>query len=273
MGISDLANSDFTGRGTWSLVSQPAGANAGVGATVYIYVSIRANVTNMTVPGDYVFQVNITNPGHPDLTAQIICTVNNATSAPIISSITASPPSLTLPTSVTQLSAMTSGSTNQPLRHWWAVTTTPAGAHPLFNHQGTTNTSVSNLVLPGSLSEHIYSCVLSMTFMRRPKTETITVSPAPGSPGHHQRRHRFRDQVSLPYVLLATAGNSPTRFQCERFCRPELTFSNEVISGQPSIVGSYNIQLLAPANARRRPDQHKSRMTAVRAAVAGLPAR
>ena len=68
-GISDLANSDFTGRGTWSIVSQPAGANAGIsGGTVYIFVSIRANVTNMTVPGDYVFQLIVTNPAPPNLT-------------------------------------------------------------------------------------------------------------------------------------------------------------------------------------------------------------
>ena len=64
-GISDLENSDFTGRGTWSLVSEPAGANAGVSSTTYIYVSLRANVTNMTVTGDYIFQINVTNPGNP----------------------------------------------------------------------------------------------------------------------------------------------------------------------------------------------------------------
>ncbi len=175
VGISDLANSDFTGRGLWSLVSQPAGANVALGSTTYIYVSIRANVSGMTVPGDYVFQVNITNPGQPDLTAQIICTVNNATSRPVISSITASPASMTtLPTSATQLSAVTSGSTNQPLRHWWAVKTTPTGAHPLFNHQGTTNTSVSNLVLPGTYTFTLRAFDdLHMTT----QDKTVTVGP------------------------------------------------------------------------------------------------
>jgi hypothetical protein len=118
VGISDLANSDFTGRGQWSVVSQPAGANVTLGSTTYIYVSIRANVSGMTVPGDYTFQVNVTNPGHPDLTAQVICTVKPASASPVISSITPSPASLTLPVSTSLLSAVTSGSTNQPLRHW-----------------------------------------------------------------------------------------------------------------------------------------------------------
>jgi len=93
------------------VVSQPAGASVTLSGTTYIYASVRANVSGMTTPGNYVFQVNVTNPGHPDLTAQIICTVNNATSAPVISSITASPTSMTLPTSATQLMAITSGST------------------------------------------------------------------------------------------------------------------------------------------------------------------
>jgi hypothetical protein len=36
VGIGDLANSDFTGRGQWSVVSQPAGASVTLGATTYI---------------------------------------------------------------------------------------------------------------------------------------------------------------------------------------------------------------------------------------------
>ena len=147
----DLANSDFTGHGTWSIVSQPAGASAALsGGTIYIFVSIRANVTNMTVPGDYVFQLVVTNPAPPNLTNQIICTVHPASSAPVISSLTATPASVTLPTNMVYLSAITSGSTNQPLRHWWAVKTIPAGAKPLFDHQGATNTSVGNLNLSGN---------------------------------------------------------------------------------------------------------------------------
>ena len=142
-------------------------------------MSLRANVTNMTVPGDYVFQINVTNPGHPDLTAQIICTVNPASSPPVISSITATPPSVTLPANSIQLSAITSGSTNQPLRHWWAVKTVPAGAQPQFDHQGATNTTVSNLNLPGNYTFTLRAFDdLHMTT----QDKTITVSAAPGAP-------------------------------------------------------------------------------------------
>jgi len=238
VGIADLANSDFTGRGQWSVVSQPAGASVTLGSTTYIYVSIRANVSGMTVPGDYVFQVNVTNPGHPDLVAQIICTVNNATSAPVISSITASPPSMTLPTNTSQLLAITSGSTNQPLRHWWAVKTTPAGAHPLFNHQGTTNTSVGNLLLPGTYTFTLRAFDdLHMTT----QDKTLTVTAAPGAP---VITSAATDSViaGTPYSYAIAANNSPTGFNVSGL-PSGLTLSNGVISGIPSIAGSYNIQL------------------------------
>jgi hypothetical protein len=240
VGIADLANSDFTGRGQWSVVSQPAGASVTLSSTTYIYVSIRADVSGMTVPGDYVFQVNVTNPGHPDLTAQIICTVHDATSAPVISSITALPASITLPASVTQLSAVTSGSTNQPLRHWWAVKTTPAGAHPLFNHQGTTNTSVSNLVLPGSYTFTLRAFDdLHMTT----QDKTVTVSPAPGAP---VITSAAADSVivGLPYSYALAATNGPVSFSAAGL-PAGLTFGNGTISGTPLIAGTYNIQLNA----------------------------
>jgi hypothetical protein len=150
VGISDIANSNFTGSGQWSLVSQPLGAHVTLSPTTYIYVSIRAQVSGMTVPGDYVFQVNVTNPGHPDLTAQVMCTVHPASSGPIIGSVTCSPATLTLPGSTSQLSAVTSDLAGQLLRHWWAVKAAPAGAHPDFDHQGLATTNVSNLVVPGT---------------------------------------------------------------------------------------------------------------------------
>lgn len=239
-GISDLANSDFTGRGTWSLVSQPPGANAGVGPTTYIFVSLRANVTNMTVPGDYLFQINVTNPGHPDLTAQILCTVNNATTPPVISSITATPPSLALPASSLQLLAVTSGSTNQPLRHWWEVKTVPTGGHPIFSHQGTTNTTVSNLVLPGSYTFTLRAFDdLHMTT----QDKTFTVSGQPGAP---VITSATADSViaGLPYSYTIAASGSPTSFSVSGL-PAGLTFSNGVISGSVPIAGSYNIELSA----------------------------
>jgi hypothetical protein len=239
-GISDLANSDFTGRGQWTLVSQPAGANAGVSSTTYIYVSLRANVTNMTVPGDYLFQINVTNTGQPDLVARILCTVHPPSSAPLISSITASPPSLTLPASTLQLSAVTSGSTNQPLRHWWAVKAAPAGARPLFDHQGTTNTSVSNLVIPGSYTFTLRAFDdLHMTT----QDKTISVSATPGAPIITSAA-TASVVVDMPFAYAVAASASPTTFDATGL-PPGLTFTNGTISGTPAMVGTYNVQLSA----------------------------
>jgi hypothetical protein len=239
-GIADLANSSFTGRGTWSLVSQPSGANAGVTSTTYIFVSLRANVTNMTLPGDYLFQINVTNPGHPDLTAQIRCTVNPSSSPPVISSIAASPTTVTLPTNSIHLSALTSGSTNQPLRHWWAIKATPAGAKPLFDHQGGTNTTVSNLNLPGNYTFTLRAFDdLHMTTLDK----TLTVAAAPGAPVINSAP-AASVIAGAPFTYQITATGNPTGFRALNLA-PGLAFSNGVISGMAAIVGTYNIQLAA----------------------------
>ena len=240
-GISDLANSDFTGRGTWSIVSQPPGASADIsGGTVYIFVSIRANVTNMTVPGDYVFQLIVTDPASPNLTNQIICTVKPSSSAPVISSLTATPASVTLPTNAIQLSAMTSGSTNQPLRHWWAIKAIPGGAHPQFDHQGATNTAVGNLNLPGNYTFTLRAFDdIHMTTLDK----TISVSAAPGAPVITSAA-AASVIVGTPFTYTIAASGSPVGFGATNLPLG-LTFSSGVISGTPSIVGTYNIQISA----------------------------
>jgi hypothetical protein len=242
-GISDLTNSSFNGRGTWSLVSQPAGANAGVDSTVYIFVSLRANATNMTVPGDYVFRLVVTNSAPPNLTNQIICTVKPASSAPVISSITAMPASVTLPVNSLQLSAITSGSTNQPLRHWWEIKTIPAGAKPQFDHQGSTNTTVSNLNLPGS---YTFTLRAFDDLHMSTQDKTVTVSAAPGAPVINSAA-AASVIVNAAFNYTITASGSPTGFNATSL-PPGLTCGNGVISGTPTVVGTYDIQLAA-ANA------------------------
>jgi hypothetical protein len=243
VGIADLANSDFTGRGQWSVVSQPAGASVTLGSTIYIYVSIRANVSGMTVPGDYTYQVNVTNPGHPDLTARVICTVKPASASPLISSITPSPASLTLPLSASQLSAVTSGSTNQPLRHWWVVKTAPAGAKPAFAHQGLPSTTVSNLVIPGSYTFTLRAFDdLHMTN----KDIALSVNPAPGAPIISSAASASVI-AGTPFTYTITASGSPGSFNATGL-PPGLALSNAVISGTPVTIGTCNIQLSA-ANA------------------------
>jgi hypothetical protein len=148
-GISTLSGNNLAGQGTWSLVSQPAGANAIVDSTIYIFVSFRATVTNMTVPGDYVFRVNVINPGLPDLTQEIICTVHPASSPPVINAIIPAPAVITLPASSTILTALTSDPDLDLLRHWWAVVAAPPGAYPQFDYQCRPVTNVSGLTVPG----------------------------------------------------------------------------------------------------------------------------
>ena len=241
VGISDLANSDFTGRGTWTLVSQPASANAGIsGGTVYIFVSLRANVTNMVVPGDYLFQVNVTNPGHSDLTNQIICTVKPASSAPGITNITASANSIILPNNSVQLSAITGGSTNQPLRHWWYVKTVPAGAKPIFDHQGATNTTVGNLNLPGS---YTFTLRAFDDLHETTLDKTITVNAAPGAPVINSSAVA-RVIVGTSFSYTIAASGSPNGFSATNL-PSGLTFTNGIISGTPQSVGTYNLQLAA----------------------------
>ena len=151
IGIGDLAGSNFTGRGKWVLVSQPPGGNAKVDTTIYIYVSIRAQVSNMTVPGDYVFRCNIkNNPGLPDLIENLICSVHPQSSGPVIESVMAIPATIILPADSVQLSAVTSDPQGQLLRHWWYIKSVPTGAHPAFDHQGLPNSTVSNLTTPGA---------------------------------------------------------------------------------------------------------------------------
>jgi hypothetical protein len=239
-GISDLANSDFTGHGTWSLVSQPGSANAGVSSTTYIYVSLLANVTNMTVPGDYLFQINVTNPGRADLTAQILCTVNPASSPPVVSSITATPANLTLPTNALQLLAVTSGSTNQPLRHWWAIKSVPAGAEPRFDHQGTTNTTVSNLNLPGS---YTFTLRVFDDLHMTTQDKTFSVSAVPGAPVITSAA-AASVIAGAPFTYPITANGSPLWLGATHL-PAGLTCTNGTIFGVVSTVGTYNILLLA----------------------------
>ena len=244
VGISDLANSDFTGRGQWSVVSKPAGAtNLLLGGTYYIYISIRSDVTGMTVPGDYLFQLDVTNPGHSNLTAQILCTVRNASAAPTINSITATPPGLTLPVSQSQLLADTSDSLGNLLRHWWVVKTTPGGAKPVFDHQGSTNTAVRNLVLPGNYTLTLRS--FNDLYMTT-QDKTITVSAAPGAPGITSAA-AASVIAGTPFNYTIAANNGPTGYSATNL-PPGLVCTNGVISGTPTSVGTYNI-LLSATNA------------------------
>jgi hypothetical protein len=68
----------------------------------------------------------------------------------VINSISANPATVILPQNFSKLSATTSDPQGQLMRHWWVVKSAPAGAKPVFDHQGLANSDVSGLTLPGS---------------------------------------------------------------------------------------------------------------------------
>jgi hypothetical protein len=113
----------------------------------------------------------------------------------------------------------------------------------LFDHQGTTNTSVSNLFLPGS---YTFTLRAFDDLHETSQNKTLTVSPAPGAPVITNAA-AGSVIVGLPYTFALAASNNPTGYNVG-VLPPGLSFSKGVISGNPSIVGSYNIQLSA-ANA------------------------
>ncbi|MBV9864981.1 MAG: hypothetical protein JO316_06500 [Abitibacteriaceae bacterium] len=146
--VSDLENDPLSAK--WSVVSQPPGASVTLSETTYIYVSFRAKIMNMTVPGDYTFQIAVSDGKNAPVTAQVICTVQPPNSPPVINSIMASPAVVTLPAATTQLAATTTDEEGDLLRHWWVVKSAPAGARPIFTQQGLSHCTVSNLSLAGN---------------------------------------------------------------------------------------------------------------------------
>jgi hypothetical protein len=129
------------------------------------------------VPGDYVFHVSVTNPGHPDLTAQVICRVHPASAGPVINSITATPANLTLPSSATELTGATSDPGGQLLRHWWAIKSSPAGSSPTFDHQGCAISSVSGLTVVGN---YVFTLRAFDDLHMTTKDITVVVKPSSG---------------------------------------------------------------------------------------------
>jgi hypothetical protein len=197
----------------------------------------------MTVPGDYVFQINVTNPGYPDLVAQVVCTVSPTTAAPVISSIMASPPRLVSPATTAQLSAMTSGSVSQLLRHAWAIKSAPIGAEPIFDHQGLPKTTVSNLTLPGT---YVFTLRVFDDLHMSTNNISLIINPAPGAPVITSAA-AASVVAGTPLRYRVTASGDPEGFNA-RGLPQGLTFSNGIVSGTPTRVGAYNI-LLSATNA------------------------
>ena len=248
IGITDLANSDFTGRGKWVLVSQPPGANAILDTTYYIYISIRANVSNMNVPGDYVFRCNIkNNPGLPDLIDNLICTVHPQSSGPVINSLETIPDTIRLPQDSARLIAKTSDPEGQLLRHWWYVKTVPNGAHPIFDHQGLPNSTVSNLTIPGS-----YTFTLRVFDDIHETTKDVTMIVKQFTGGVDQQKNSYIEIYPNPstdeLIIHADGEEKILRITIENILgqivlKKDVSSNEETLSLRSVPPGTYNVIL------------------------------
>lgn len=160
----DLEGDPLTYR--WSVLSQPAGA----AALLTSPTAAACPVTNMTVAGDYVFQVELSDPSHT-VAEKLIVTVHPPNpSAPTILNAAAAPATLTLPVAMTRLSATTRDPDGDPISHWWSVKSKPVGAAPAFSAQGCPACDVTGLTVPG-----VYVFTLDVVDRTKAAQRDITV--------------------------------------------------------------------------------------------------
>jgi hypothetical protein len=130
----------------WSLLSQPAGASALLGSPG----AANCKVTNMTIAGDYIFQLELSDPAHTVSENLTVTVYPQNPSPPTISNVAASPATITLAAGGTLLSASTGDPDGDPVSHWWSVKSKPAGTLPVFSAQGSASTGVTGLTAPGT---------------------------------------------------------------------------------------------------------------------------
>jgi hypothetical protein len=146
--IGDVERDSLSGL--WTEVSRPAGATDSIGGTISIYASFRAQVFNITTPGDYEFEISIHDKRSGPVTTRCVLTVRSANTPPVIDSIVAASAVVTLPADSTRLVSYVRDAENDLLRFWWVVKAAPAGTKPQFARQGWHTTGVDGLTKPGN---------------------------------------------------------------------------------------------------------------------------
>jgi len=141
-GAHDLEGDKLTYR--WSVVRQPRGA----AVRLETPNQPKCKVTNLTVPGEYVFKFTVSD-GANTVSEELTVPVYPVNTAPVIESIKASPSQLRLPNSSTTLSAVTRDPDGDVITHWWRVKRKPGGAKLRFSKQGGRATEVRGLTVPG----------------------------------------------------------------------------------------------------------------------------
>jgi len=169
-GAIDLENDPLSYR--WILISQPRGASASLVSPT----NTKCKVTNMTVAGDYIFNLEVSDPTHTVSENLTVTVYPQNPSAPVITNAGASPDNITLPADNTLLSAITSDPDGDPISHWWSVKSKPAGTSPVFFAQSSPDTDVTGLTVAG-----IY--VFTLTLVDRTKFTTQDVAVTVLGPG------------------------------------------------------------------------------------------
>lgn len=164
----DLEGDPFKFR--WSVVSQPRGAKVKLETPD----KPGCKLSNIAVPGDYVFQFQVSDPTHT-VRKNLRVTVYPVNEAPVIEGAGANPASLTLPESRTSLSARASDPDGDVITHWWSVKESPVGGKPVFEKQGSPNTAVSGLTVPGT-----YVFTLAAIDRTKFASENVTVTVSVG---------------------------------------------------------------------------------------------
>ncbi|MBK8040631.1 MAG: hypothetical protein IPK22_26395 [Verrucomicrobiaceae bacterium] len=136
----------------WTILSQPPGAGAVLAAPTVD----STDVTGMAVAGDYVFRLSVSD-GTSTVFQDHTVPVYPANSTLSVTAV-ASPASIALPASSTQLNSTSSDSDGDVLSHWWRFNSGPTGAKPVFQNQAAANTQITGLIVPGTYSfEHVVS--------------------------------------------------------------------------------------------------------------------
>ncbi|MDF3129643.1 hypothetical protein P0Y35_10600 [Kiritimatiellaeota bacterium B1221] len=155
----------------WSVVSQPAGANAQFDAPT----SDRTQLTDLTVAGEYVVRVSVsdgTSTVHNELTVPVY----PLNTQPVVTAAATST-ALTLPEAETTLNATCTDGDGDSLSHWWKLVSAPTGARPVFVFPTEEQTLVKGLVIPGTYSfQHVATDETKVG-----TSNTVTVTVAAGS--------------------------------------------------------------------------------------------
>ncbi len=154
----------------WRILSQPAGANA----LLQTPSTAACVASNMTVAGDYVFEVSASD-AMQTVSKTLTVPVYPVNTAPVIHSLTAAPQPACAGKAA-ELTAVTSDPDNDVISHWWTLVSAPSGATPVIARRGAATTRVTGLSVPGN---YIFSLVVVDRTLMASNQVTLSVVGAP----------------------------------------------------------------------------------------------